>query len=49
MGVTTAIVTGVACTVVALGGGIGIGYAISNHQKKRGKKKEKNIDKDLKI
>ena len=47
---TAAIVTGVVCTVAALGAGIGIGYAICNHQKKkRGKKKEKIIDKDLKI
>ena len=41
MGVTTAIVTGVACSVVALGGGIGIGYAICNHQNKKKREEER--------
>ena len=32
---TAAIVTGVVCTVVGIGAGIGIGYAICNYQNKK--------------
>ena len=40
---TAAIVTGVVCTVAALGAGIGIGYAICNHQnKKKGEEEREN-------
>lgn len=38
---TAAIVTGVVCTVAALGAGIGIGYAICNHQKKKKREEER--------
>jgi len=37
----TAIVTGVICTVAALGAGIGIGYAICNYQNKKKREKER--------
>lgn len=36
-----AIVTGVVCTVAALGAGIGIGYAICNHQNKKKREEER--------
>lgn len=38
---TAAIVTGVVCTVAALGAGIGIGYAICNHQNKKKREEER--------